>query len=175
MKKIAYFKIYNENEEYAGGVMIADERGIPIEFKYTEPVKPTKVQKVLYGEVLDKYLREEVIMANLLSKLENRPEIFIIDDIENIYLKNIVKEDVVLVKKTQINPFKEVGAYKFVKEDEAIVQIKEGQKPIRIIIDEKNKDAILDSFLQVVLDIDDILEPIERIKEALKLICKGEL
>jgi len=28
--KIGYFKIYSENKKYVGGIMIADERGIPI-------------------------------------------------------------------------------------------------------------------------------------------------
>lgn len=175
MKKIGYFKIYGESDEYAGGIMIADERGIPIEFKYTEPVKPTKVQKVLYGDVLDKYLREEVIMSNLVGKVENHPDIYIIDDVENIYLKNIVKEEVVIVKKTQINPLKEVGTYKFVKENEAIVQVIEGQKPLRVIIEEENKEIALDNFMEISKNIEDITEPLERIKEALKLICKGEL
>ncbi len=100
--KIGYFKIYSENKKYVGGIMVADERGIPVEFKYTEPVEPTKIQEVLYGDVLEKYLREEVIMANLVGKLENKPDIYIVNDAKNIYLQEIVKEDVVEVESNTV-------------------------------------------------------------------------
>ncbi len=174
MRKIGYFKIYNEGENYAGGIMISDQRGIPVEFKYTDPIKPTKIQKVLYGDVLDKYLREEVIMSNLVGKVENKPEIYIIDDNSNEYLKNLVKEGVVVVKRTQISPLKEMGSYKFVKENEAIVQLQEGQKPYRVITDIEEKESFMEGFLELASEMEDICEPLERIKEALSLICRGE-
>ena len=147
--KIGYFKIYSENKKYVGGIMIADERGIPVEFKYTEPVEPTKIQEVLYGEVLEKYLREEVIMGNLVSKLENKPDIYIINDVKNLYLQEVVKEDVAVVRKTQIAPMKEIKTYKFIKENEAVAQVKEGENTVVIMVQKENKEEIIKKVIDI--------------------------
>lgn len=172
--KIGYFKIFSENRKYTGGIMVADERGIPVEFKYSEPVEPTKLQEVLYGEVLEKYLREEVIMGNLVSKLENKPDIYILNDVKNIYLQEIVKEDVAVVRKTQIAPIKEIKSYKFIKDNEAVAQIKDGENPVVIMVQKENKDEIVKKVIDLGESVD-LLEPLNRVEEALELICRGEL
>jgi hypothetical protein len=157
--------------------MISDERGIPVEFKYTEPVTPTKLQKVLYGEVLEKYLREEIIISNLSGKIESKPDIYIVDDVKNLYLKNLVKESVVIVKATQLKPMKELNTFKFIKENEAVIQTEEDKTPIRLIITDDmvaQKDDIGKQVMELASGMD-ITEPLTRIQEALKLICKGEL
>ena len=172
--KIGYFKIFSENRKYTGGIMVADERGIPVEFKYSEPVEPTKLQEVLYGEVLEKYLREEVIMGNLVSKLENKPDIYILNDVKNIYLQERVKEDVAVVRKTQIAPIKEIKSYKFIKDNEAVAQIKDGENPVVIMVQKENKDEIVKKVIDLGESVD-LLEPLNRVEEALELICRGEL
>ena len=172
--KIGYFKIYSENKKFVGGIMVADERGIPVEFKYTEPVEPTKIQEVLYGDVLEKYLREEVIMANLVGKLENKPELYIVNDAKNIYLQEIVKEDVAVIRKTQVSPMKELKSYKFIKDNEAVVQIKEGENPVVVMVQKENKDEIVKKIADIGQNTD-LIEPLNRVEEALELICRGEL
>ena len=92
MGYLGYFKMYSEKEMYLGGLMVVDSRGIPVEFKYTDTIKPSKLQKVLYGGVLEKYLKEEVIIGNLVDKLEIKPEIYVVDKIENMVLNKFVKE-----------------------------------------------------------------------------------
>lgn len=176
MIKIGYLKIHKDGERYAGGVMIVDSRGIPVEFKYTDPITPTKLQKVLYGDVLEKYLREEIIIGNIVGKIENKADIFISDSIENEILTDYVKEIVVIIKKTQIKPLKE-NEYKFIKENEAVVQINEGESPVRVIITKNNiekKEEIIEKILEIGKGID-LVEPLTRIEEAIELICKGEL
>lgn len=37
---------------YLGALLVTDARGIPQEFRCTHPVKPTTVQKSLYGDTL---------------------------------------------------------------------------------------------------------------------------
>src|SRR5436305_14763739 len=39
---------------YLGGVLVADEYGLPVEFRHTLPVRPTKLQRALYGSALDR-------------------------------------------------------------------------------------------------------------------------
>lgn len=176
--KIGYLNIIKEEESYIGGIMIADERGIPIEFKYTEPIIPTKLQKVLYGEVLEKYLREEIIVANLASKIENPPELYVIDEPRNFCLRHNVKEKVVMIKNTQLKPVKDIeNNYKFIKDTEAIIQLDEDTPPLRLIINEdmvKDKDEIAKKIVEAAKGMG-ITEPLIRIEEALKLVCRKEL
>lgn len=171
MDLIGYFKIYIENEKYIGGIMITDNRGIPLEFKYTEPVEPTKIQKVLYGDVLEKYLREEVIMTNLISKVEKKPILYFVDNDENLYLDNISVEEVILIKSTQLNALKEVDTFQHLKDDEYVIQLKSTKHPVRVKTEE---EGILDKIISLKMECD-ISEPLNRIEEALSLICKGEL
>ncbi|BDU50135.1 hypothetical protein [Haliovirga abyssi] len=177
MNKIGYFKIHIKEENYLGGILISDERGIPVEFKYTEPVKPTKVQKVLYGKSLEKFLIEEIIMANLIEKIEIEPAIYFIDDKININIKRLLKTDVVMLKKTQLKPSKEPYKYKFIKENEAIVQLEEGTNPIRVIIldeDIEKKDELVQKIIELSKE-SYIIEPFFRLEEALEMILKGEI
>ena len=59
---------------YVGGLMVTDASGLPVDFRYTDPVTPTRLQRALYGAVLDRYLRSEVVLRTLLDALERAAE-----------------------------------------------------------------------------------------------------
>ena len=177
MEKIAYFEVAIEGENYVGGIMITDIRGIPIEFKYTDSIKPTKIQKVLYGAVLEKYLREEIIIKNLIGKLETKPDIYIIDDNKNIELEKYVKKNVILVKSTQLKEFNNIKDKKDINESEMLFQMNLGESPVRLLFGEKGilkKEEIIEILTQEKANIN-LIEPLERMREALKMLCNGEL
>ncbi|ABR31276.1 hypothetical protein SU69_07240 [Thermosipho melanesiensis] len=87
---IGYFSVRKINEKYLGGILIIDERGIPIEFKYTEPITPTGLQKIIYGSSLEEYLSVEIIGKTLIEKIENKPEIIFVNDPSLTFKENIV-------------------------------------------------------------------------------------
>ncbi|MGM0507841.1 MAG: hypothetical protein ACQERZ_01545 [Fusobacteriota bacterium] len=173
MKEIGYFKVILQDEKYIGGIMVADIDGIPIEFKYTDPIEPTKLQQVLYGAVLGKYIREEVIIKNLIKQIENKPEIFITDSQENIGLSKVIKKDLLVIKKTKMKPFKEKKDYKKIKENEILFQMNEEDSPIRILLNKEEEKTV--EMLTKIDENIDFIEPLDRMEEALRLICKGEL
>jgi len=74
--KIGYVSVRKIEEKYVGAVLIVDEFGIPQEFKYTEPVSPTPLQKILYGKSLDLYLTVEIIAKSLLSLVESSDQVY---------------------------------------------------------------------------------------------------
>ena len=53
--KIGYVVTTSTNLGYLGAILVSDEKGFPLEFQYTDPILPTKLQKVLYGNSLEKY------------------------------------------------------------------------------------------------------------------------
>src|SRR5476649_1728686 len=64
------------DDVYMGGAMVTDLFGLPVEFRYTEPVAATKLQRILYGDVLERYIQTDVIIAHLLEHLESKPTLF---------------------------------------------------------------------------------------------------
>lgn len=174
MSFIAYFKMYSERDSYLGGIMIVDERGIPLEFKYTDVINPSKLQKILYGEVLEKYLKEEVIMGNLVEKIENKGDIYFVDKLENQVLEKFVSTGVVVIRDSQNQALESVGEFEFIKENEALIQIDERQSPIKAILEDGRGEELVSKIISLNLE-GNIIEPFERIEEALRLICKGDL
>ena len=144
--------------------MITDEFGMPKEFKYSEPIKPTKLQHILYGKVLSKYIKIEVLAKNLLSKIDNNPDIIFTHDLdlsiseemeENIiYLSSIsvenMKKDMERIDETEltlrISSFK---GYRLVSKNDPLSYVEEIKK------------------LSTTMDLD---EPFNRMDEALQYI-----
>ena len=57
----------------AGGYLLLNASGRPLEFHCTAPVKPTRTQEILYGPTLKSYLCGEQIGQTLLAKSKLSP------------------------------------------------------------------------------------------------------
>ena len=55
---LAFLGIYEtaSHDGFIGAVLVTDHKGIPQEFRCTHPVKPTSIQKPLYGDALEPLL-----------------------------------------------------------------------------------------------------------------------
>ena len=80
--KLAYFMAVKEGASYLGGLLVTDPSGIPLDFRYTEPITPTRLQGILYGKSLEPHLKEEVIQKTLLKELKTAPDLFILSATE---------------------------------------------------------------------------------------------
>jgi len=65
---------------YAGGYLCTNQHGVPIEFRYTAPVKPTRPQELLYGRALKPQLFGKHIAETLLKDAEHPPMAVLTDD-----------------------------------------------------------------------------------------------
>lgn len=79
--KIGFLTLYEtiSDESYVGSVLITDLMGIPIEFKCTNSVKPSTIQKSLYGEQLKPYIGVNLCGLPLIQSLENTPNLLLVD------------------------------------------------------------------------------------------------
>ena len=59
---------------------MVDDFGLPVEFRHTLALQPTKLQETLYGDALDRYLRAAVIAVRLLDDLDARPGVVLTSD-----------------------------------------------------------------------------------------------
>lgn len=178
-KKLAYMMTKQvASGGYMGAVLVCDTKGFPLEFRYTEPIIPTKIQKVLYGNNLEKYLKVDVIIDSLLKVLSSNYDLLLVSDetlLEYKDAKNIVKiapaQNPILSGNDKIQK---------VEENEALLRIDLSENPIRLIFKPHFKcegaefDAITSTLLEMGKNVD-ITEPLTRVNKSVDLICKREI
>ncbi|MGH7812965.1 MAG: hypothetical protein ACREQI_03075 [Candidatus Binataceae bacterium] len=65
---------------FISGAMVTDDRGHPLEFKATTPVRPSLVQKTLYGATLSRYVGVELCGKGLVHRLSRAPMVVLVPD-----------------------------------------------------------------------------------------------
>lgn len=157
-----------------GGLMVTDENGLPLDFRFTDPITPTPLQRALYGGALERYLRADVVAGTLLSSIEVRPTMILVDDDDLLRLPD-ASCPVAAVDVTRIPAVGPVGTTKGEKADQTLLQASEGVSPLRVTIgDEKSMGQVTESLITLYAHMD-ALEPADRVRRALSLIASGDL
>lgn len=178
-KKLAYLITKQvASGGFLGAILICDTKGFPIEFRYTEPIVPTKIQKVLYGNNLEKYLKVDVILDSLLKVLSSNYDMLIVSDevlLEYKETQNILKmtpaQNPLLSKEDKIQK---------INSNEVLIRIPLVESPIRLLFQKDFKcegepfEGIAAALLEMGESID-ILEPLSRVQKSIDLICKREI
>jgi hypothetical protein len=166
---------------YVGGVMITDLRGLPVEFRYTEPIQPTKIQQVLYGQVLSAYIKREVILETLLKHIESKFKCLLVED-EHLVDYPAKGYAILRVAATKSSPIGEVGKTQDISPGEIMLQVTAEGSPVRIHFGSNKAGAegepggeapsdptglLLEAGQSM-----DIIEPLRRIEKALEIICQ---
>jgi hypothetical protein len=160
---------------YVGGLMVTDPSGLPLDFRYTDPITPTRLQRALYGGVLDRYLRGEVVLRTLLAAVERAPTILLVDD-SALLEEGIDACPVALVEPTRADPLGAPGARSAPSGGSLLLQVAEAGHPVRVILPAGKEDAsgdVADALVALGRTMD-VLEPAERVRDALDLIVAGE-
>ena len=159
---VGYFSLYvSSDEKYAGGLLIINENGIPVSFKYTEPFKPSEIQKIIYGDNLKNYLAYEILRSEELFNPYDVDLVFT-DDQELI---NYVDTDKILVYIVELSYNKGFE----VKEKEGIIPLRDN-KSLKFYAS-KVIDSNALKKIKFYVDKYNIFEPFKRLKEALIYIC----
>ncbi len=183
---------------YIGGLMVVDSRGLPVEFRYTEPIQPTKIQQILYGSVLGRYIKNEVILETLIKSLESKPALLVVND-ESFLMKEAATRDydVVRLTETKAPPLRGTVPYERISAQEFLLQLTAESSPVRVqmgsdsttgrdvaagapkSLPDKSKeaDAELENseiYRQLLENgkLMDIMEPLVRVEKALSVLCQ---
>jgi hypothetical protein len=172
-KLVGYFCHLTLEEKHTGGILITNQIGVPLEFKYTEPVAATKLHKILYGTALEKYLRETVIRDRLGKEVRALPSYFITSYGEKDYLGSIADREMVAIQRYNFPPGEVSGPFNRVREREAIIELQEDAVFLRLAFSTSDETTQLNmaSWLQEISQTMDILEPLDRIAAALNSVC----
>ncbi len=178
---------------FIGGLMVINGRGLPVEFRYTEPIQPTKIQQILYGSVLTRYIKTEVILETLLKSLETKPQLLVVNDDCFLSKDLAIKDyDVIRLTETKSAPLKTPGKVEKLSPSEYLIQLTAESSPIRIQLsteafDPSENKGLPDksqtspddfvnsptySLLYETGKVTDILEPLTRVEKALTALCQ---
>lgn len=161
-----------------GAVLVCDTKGFPLEFRYTEPIIPTKIQKVLYGNNLEKYLKVDVILDSLLKVLSNNYDYLIVSDESLLDYKDA---KIIFKIASAQNPLLSGNdKVQITNDNECLLRTKLAESPIRLTFPKKFKcegsefEGITASLIEMGENID-ISEPMGRVQKSVDLICKREI
>ncbi|HOX28998.1 MAG TPA: hypothetical protein PLQ76_07595 [bacterium] len=171
--KIGYIDIYRSGRnDYIGGVLVTDRLGIPLEFRHTETVSPTKVQQILYGKALERFLKCETLAKSLLSDISAKPDLLVVPDPEYYPLTRNFNFPFVQLSKAGREPMQNHGDFVEVNESEIHLQLLSMREPTRVRVDRKNAPT-LPAVKAILIDVGrtmDVIEPLLRVQEALKAL-----
>ncbi len=66
------------HDGYLAAILVTDSQGVPKEFRCTHPVKPTVLQKPLYGDTLEPHIGVELCGIPLVHSVQNKPSLIIV-------------------------------------------------------------------------------------------------
>jgi hypothetical protein len=174
-RQIGYFCHLRTGEKHLGGILITNQIGVPVEFKYIEPVVATRLHKILYGQVLERYLHETVIRDRLVREIRSAPDYFVIPYEDKDFLGTLAGKEMMAVQRVNGAPVEAGGTFTRLRESEAMLRIEDGPM-LRLAF--STPDSTLQqnmvTWLQEIGRTMDILEPIDRVFTALKSLCGEE-
>lgn len=174
--KLAYGVAYSSSSNgYLGAVLITDYKGFPLEFRHTDPIVPTKIQQVLYGQGLDKYVKVDVILDSLIKVLSSRINILLVQD-EDLLEYQTDNSIIIRVSSTKSPPLSNPGELSKVKNSEYLLQVSHSNNPVRLQFsshfncESEEFDSIIETLTEAgrYMDID---EPLNRVYKTLELVC----
>lgn len=84
---------------YVGAILLTDTSGFPVEFKCTHSLKPTKIQRSLYGEKLKPFLALNLCALPLHKSLVSAPSIVFVNQPYSLSIRKDILTPVLYVHK----------------------------------------------------------------------------
>ncbi len=142
---------------FLGALILTDFRARPLHFSFVSPIRPTRLQRILYGATLDEHLKIDVIAQKLLKDIPKSPDVLFVDAPELLRVRRIIKFPTAFLTKST-NPKAQPGKLSTLEYDTG-----------SNIADQEIVGQILATLETVV----DLVEPFTRMREALKEAIKS--
>ena len=164
------------NESWSGGLLITDDCGLPIDFRYVEPIRPGKLQRLIYGHALKRYLMLDAIALTLLKAASPRVEwVFTGDDLL-LELEGKISGRFVSISNGEKEPMNSVGEWRTNHTGSIFLQVSPSGPPVTLSFnaDDDQSTNEIASQLAGLTEKFDFVEPLSRVSTALKEICSGK-
>jgi hypothetical protein len=91
---------FEDGEASRGGCLVTDSFTRPLEFRVSGAIRPTNLQKVLYGDTLREYICTDLIGLPIVNTLEQKPDLILVRDAEFLKLRPKIEIPVLWVRGT---------------------------------------------------------------------------
>jgi len=173
---LGYLAVEQIDDQFIGGIMITDSRSIPVEFRYTDPIQPTAIHRIIFGTVLKPYITNEVIKKTLLKDIRQNPDLLFVRDPEMLESAHSDRITVACLQATTLPPLEQPGILQRVKAKELLFQTPQQKFPLKLEFEspepEKQESAL--NILRSLFQTMDLLEPFDRLSKALLSLCKKQ-
>jgi len=146
-------------KNYLGALLITNSRSHPLHFAYVSPVRPTILQRILYGGTLDEHVKTDVIVKKLFGDgLDIKPNVVFVDSGDLLSARRIINLPVAQLSKksNSQNDTSSLSAFRFETDGNGN--------------DERFVGKIIARLEQVI----DLYDPFDRMTEALKETLKSK-
>jgi hypothetical protein len=99
-EKVGFFKLISSSDQgtMIGALLVTDAMGMPEEFRVTHPVKPTLIQRQLYGDSLFRHVGVDLCGKPLSDVLENHPALIVVSHRQLLALAEQISTPVVFLE-----------------------------------------------------------------------------
>lgn len=162
-----------KKDGFIGALLVTDNRGYPLEFRATTPVRPSLVQRTLYGNQLEHYVSVELCGRHLVQQSQRKPKVILVPERSLLDIAEGVQVNVVAIWRA--------GQKLKVEEDKAVAAgtIKSSGSsyhPVvytgRFVRADQEKEIL--SFVEECHQRFDLIEAFERMRNALELLAKED-
>ena len=175
---LGYIVIQGGEGQLRGIALVTDSRGIPADFRYTDLIRPKKLERILYGDAFDRYVKEELILESLLEAVNPEPQLWICNDSDILNpLRELSKVKTVLLEESPHVPLDAPGSIENMAEPGVyLIQAEAHGNPLRAEFPEGARSdevqqaaGMLTEFAETMT----LLEPFTRIQRLMSALAAG--
>ncbi len=160
------------DDGYITALMVTDNRGYPLEFKATTPVRPSLVQKTLYGNQLERFISVDLCGKQLVKQSDRKPKLILVPDTKLLDIADVTDTDMIAIwrsgEKIKVEEESHQSERGTIKSASFQPVVYEG----RFKEETGQKEVI--TFLQLCSNNFDLVEAFERVRAALLLLAKED-
>jgi len=168
--KIGFLAFKEFERGYRGGLLVTDNRGKPLEFRCTSPIRPNQVQRILYGRTLIPFLAVRLIGVPLTNSVTEKPTVIVSNHDVFLDLRESIQQPLLVVRR-QGDSFGTAGSPQNRPGQDTVLIESQGAKFDPIVVESHwrfpDESKQLRYQLREIFDYMDLLEPFERINKAL--------
>lgn len=156
--------IHLEARGHVAGLLVTNKYGRPLEFQCTAPVRPNRTQELLYGPTLVPFLLGELLSKTLVERIGIKPHVVLTDRLEMLDARRHVSLPVACVlDETERRRDGETGR--------ELVRI--GKQSFSLHSEFRDDVATFEKLAKELAAEADLLEPLDRVREALQETMKS--
>lgn len=163
-----YVLTKKNHDSIRGFFLSVNEEGVPVDYKFTEPVKVSRFQKYIFGDTLDKYLKIDVIFDKFLQTIDFEIDFAFFED--EVFLQNDLFDKSMVLYTTDESPLERSGEFEEINEEYFLLQHSFSGNPLKVKIKDKKvleelSTVLKDDEEKGILHNFDLYEPFIRLKK----------